>query len=134
MGWNDMEEDQLYTMGRLIAGARNKKNISLEELSHGVMSAVDLKHLEEDDEYADKITWDFLLGRLGISPLIYECYVEQEEYDLFKARKEMREISNQIMSKEIIGSENIAQLKLLADQLEERCQTTLGSGAIKSSK
>ena len=132
MAWNDVEEDQLYTMGRLIAGARNKKNISLEELSQGVMSASDLKHIEEDDEYADKTTWDFLLGRLGISPLIYECYVEQEEYDLFKARREMREISNQLMSNGIISNENIsssimrsentAQLKLLADQLEERCQ------------
>ena len=132
MAWNDVEEDQLYTMGRLIAGARNKKNISLEELSQGVMSASDLKHIEEDDEYADKTTWDFLLGRLGISPLIYECYVEQEEYDLFKARREMREISNQIMSNGSISNENIsssimrsedtAQLKLLADQLEERCQ------------
>ena len=133
MGWNDVEEDQLYTMGRLIAGARNKKNISLEELSQGVvMSVADLKRIEEDDEYADKTTWDFLLGRLGISPLIYECYVEQEEYGLFKARKEMREISNQIMSNGSISNENIsssimrsedtAQLKLLADQLEERCQ------------
>ncbi len=143
MGWNDVEEDQLYTMGRLIAGARNKKNISLEELSQGVvMSVADLKRIEEDDEYADKTTWDFLLGRLGISPLIYECYVEQEEYDLFKARREMREISNQIMSNTVISnqimsngsisnenisssimrSEDTAQLKLLADQLEERCQ------------
>lgn len=129
---NDVEEDLPYTMGRLIAGARNKKNISLEELSQGVMSAEDLNFIEKDDEYADKTTWDFLLGRLGISPLIYECYVEQEEYDLFKARKEMREISNQIMSNTIMGNENIsssimrcedtAQLKLLADQLEERCQ------------
>lgn len=114
-------------MGRLIAGARNKKNISLEELSQGVMSAEDLNFIEKDDEYADKTTWDFLLGRLGISPLIYECYVEQEEYDLFKARKEMREISNQIMSNGLMSNErlrskNTAQLKLLADQLEDRCQ------------
>lgn len=132
MALNDVEEDLPYTMGRLIAGARKKKNISLEELSQGVMSAEDLNFIEKDDEYADKTTWDFLLGRLGISPLIYECYVEQEEYDLFKARKEMREISNQIMSNTIMGNENIsssimrcedtAQLKLLADQLEERCQ------------
>lgn len=132
MALNDVEEDQLYTMGRLIAGARKKKNISLEELSQGVMSAEDLNFIEKDDEYADKTTWDFLLGRLGISPLIYECYVEQEEYDLFKARKEMREISNRIMSNTIMGNENIsssimrcedtAQLKLLADQLEKRCQ------------
>lgn len=114
-------------MGRLIAGARNKKNISLEELSQGVMSAEDLNFIEKDDEYADKTTWDFLLGRLGISPLIYECYVEQEEYDLFKARKEMREISNQIMSNGLMSNErlrskNTAQLKLLADQLEKRSQ------------
>lgn len=132
MALNDVEEDLPYTMGRLIAGARNKKNISLEELSQGVMSAEDLNFIEKDDEYADKTTWDFLLGRLGISPLIYECYVEQEEYDLFKARKEMREISNQIMSNTIMGNENIsssimrcedtAQLKLLADQLEKRSQ------------
>ena len=132
MTLNDVEEDLPYTMGRLIAGARKKKNISLEELSQGVMSAEDLNFIEKDDEYADKTTWDFLLGRLGISPLIYECYVEQEEYDLFKARKEMREISNQIMSNTIMGNENIsssimrcedtAQLKLLADQLEKRSQ------------
>lgn len=127
MTLNDVEEDLPYTMGRLIAGARNKKNISLEELSQGVMSAEDLNFIENDDEYADKTTWDFLLGRLGISPLIYECYVEQEEYDLFKARKEMREISNQIMSNGLMSNErlrskNTAQLKLLADQLEERCQ------------
>ena len=127
MALNDVEEDLPYTMGRLIAGARNKKNISLEELSQGVMSAEDLNFIEKDDEYADKTTWDFLLGRLGISPLIYECYVEQEEYDLFKARKEMREISNQIMSNGLMSNErlrskNTAQLKLLADQLEERCQ------------
>lgn len=127
MALNDVEEDLPYTMGRLIAGARNKKNISLEELSQGVMSAEDLNFIEKDDEYADKTTWDFLLGRLGISPLIYECYVEQEEYDLFKARKEMREISNQIMniglmSNESLRCEDTAQLKLLADQLEERCQ------------
>ena len=127
MALNDVEEDLPYTMGRLIAGARNKKNISLEELSQGVMSAEDLNFIEKDDEYADKTTWDFLLGRLGISPLIYECYVEQEEYDLFKARKEMREISNQIMSNglmsnEMLRSKNTAQLKLLADQLEKRSQ------------
>lgn len=127
MALNDVEESQPYTMGRLIAGARNKKNISLEELSQGVMSAEDLNFIEKDDEYADKTTWDFLLGRLGISPLIYECYVEQEEYDLFKARKEMREISNQIMSNGLMSNErlrskNTAQLKLLADQLEDRCQ------------
>ena len=132
MALNDVEEDLPYTMGRLIAGARKKKNISLEELSQGVMSAEDLNFIEKDDEYADKTTWDFLLGRLGISPLIYECYVEQEEYDLFKARREMREISNQIISNTIMGNENIsssiirsedtAQLKLLADQLEDRCQ------------
>ena len=127
MALNDVEEDQLYTMGRLIAGARKKKNISLEELSQGVMSAEDLNFIEKDDEYADKTTWDFLLGRLGISPLIYECYVEQEEYDLFKARKEMREISNQIMSNGLMSNErlrskNTAQLKLLADQLEKCSQ------------
>ena len=127
MTLNDVEEDLPYTMGRLIEGARNKKNISLEELSQGVMSAEDLNFIEKDDEYADKTTWDFLLGRLGISPLIYECYVEQEEYDLFKARKEMREISNQIMSNGLMSNErlrskNTAQLKLLADQLEKRSQ------------
>lgn len=127
MTLNDVEEDLPYTMGRLIAGVRNKKNISLEELSQGVMSAEDLNFIEKDDEYADKTTWDFLLGRLGISPLIYECYVEQEEYDLFKARKEMREISNQIMSNGLMSNErlrskNTAQLKLLADQLEKRSQ------------
>lgn len=127
MALNDVEESQPYTMGRLIAGARKKKNISLEELSQGVMSAEDLNFIEKDDEYADKTTWDFLLGRLGISPLIYECYVEQEEYDLFKARKEMREISNQIMSNGLMSNErlrskNTAQLKLLADQLEKRSQ------------
>ena len=127
MALNDVEEDLPYTMGRLIAGARNKKNISLEELSQGVMSAEDLNFIEKDDEYADKTTWDFLWGRLGISPLIYECYVEQEEYDLFKARKEMREISNQIMSNGLMSNErlrskNTAQLKLLADQLEKRSQ------------
>ena len=33
MALNDVEEDLPYTMGRLIAGARKKKNISLEELS-----------------------------------------------------------------------------------------------------
>lgn len=127
MALNDVEEDLPYTMGRLIAGARKKKNISLEELSQGVMSAENLNFIEKDDEYADKTTWDFLLGRLGISPLIYECYVEQEEYDLFKARKEMREISNQIMSNGLMSNErlrskNTAQLKLLADQLEKRSQ------------
>lgn len=127
MALNDVEEDLPYTMGRLIAGARKKKNISLEELSQGVMSAEDLNFIEKDDEYADKTTWDFLLGRLGISPLIYECYVEQEEYDLFKARREMREISNQIMSNGLMSNErlrskNTAQLKLLADQLEKRSQ------------
>ena len=127
MALNDVEEDLPYTMGRLIAGARNKKNISLEELSQGVMSVEDLNFIEKDDEYADKTTWDFLLGRFGISPLIYECYVEQEEYDLFKARKEMREISNQIMSNGLMSNERLrskdtAQLKLLADQLEKRSQ------------
>ena len=127
MALNDVEEDLPYTMGRLIAGARKKKNILLEELSQGVMSAEDLNFIENDDEYADKTTWDFLLGRLGISPLIYECYVEQEEYDLFKARKEMREISNQIMSNGLMSNErlrskNTAQLKLLADQLEKCSQ------------
>ena len=112
MALNDVEEDLPYTMGRLIAGARKKKNISLEELSQGVMSAEDLNFIEKDDEYADKTTWDFLLGRLGISPLIYECYVEQEEYDLF----------NGLMSNERLRSKNTAQLKLLADQLEKRSQ------------
>lgn len=53
--------------------------------------------------------------------------MEQEEYDLFKARKEMREISNQIMSNGLMSNErlrskNTAQLKLLADQLEKRSQ------------
>ena len=59
---NDVEEDLPYTMGRLIAGARNKKNISLEELSQGVMSAEDLNFIEKDDEYADKTNVGFSVG------------------------------------------------------------------------
>ena len=69
---NDVEEDLPYTMGRLIAGARKKKNISLEELSQGVMSAEDLNFIEKDDEYADKTTWDFLLTPADSAALIYE--------------------------------------------------------------
>ena len=38
MALNDVEEDLPYTMGRLIAGARNKKNISLKGLSHGAIA------------------------------------------------------------------------------------------------
>ena len=88
MALNDVEEDLPYTMGRLTAGARKKENISLEELSQGKqVSAEDLNFIEKDDEYADKTTWDFLLGRLGISPLSMSA-MEQEEYDLF-TRKEM---------------------------------------------
>lgn len=65
MALNDVEEDLPYTMGRLIAGARKKKNISLEELSQGVMSAEDLNFIEKDDEYADNVgfsvgtSWNF---------------------------------------------------------------------------
>ena len=57
MTLNDVEEDLPYTMGRLIAGARNKKNISLEELSQGVMSAEDLNFIEI-------FCWDALEFRL----------------------------------------------------------------------
>lgn len=141
----DLEEstENVYTMGRLITGSRNKKNISLKELSQGILSVADLKRLEEDDEYGDKTTWDFLLGRLGISPLIYECYVEQEEYDLFQKRKEMRKISNEIMkiryqmddgtdsdnadvSAKQPDTECTEQLRHLAAQLEILCQEYTG--------
>ena len=57
---NDVEEDLPYTMGRLIAGARNKKNISLEELSQGVMSAEDLNFIEKDNVgFSVGTPWDF---------------------------------------------------------------------------
>ena len=88
MALNDVEEDLPYTMGRLIAGARNKKNISLEELSQGVMSVEDLNFIEKDDEYADKTTWDFLLGRLGFRLLSMSAMWSRKSMICLRARKD----------------------------------------------
>ena len=64
MALNDVEEDLPYTMGRLIAGARKKKNISLEELSQGVMSAEDLKMMSMQTRQRGIFCWDALEFRL----------------------------------------------------------------------
>ena len=90
MALNDVEEDLPYTMGRLIAGARNKKNISLEELSQGVMSVEDLNFIEKDDEYADKtsilIPYEALMRQLctillAVLPVLHILSCSQEKFD-----------------------------------------------------
>lgn len=93
-GVSSLEE---YTLGRLIRRFRREHEISREDFGAGIVSGNVLQKLEEGIKHADKMTMDFLLARAGLSSLFYECYISDQELELYDQRMEIRCKVNQIL-------------------------------------
>lgn len=106
-----MEE---YTLGRLLKGIREDYQITREELGAGIVSGNVLLDIEQGEQYADKMTIDFLLARGGLSSLFYECYIDDDELESFDRRMELRRLSNDILRVLYIGQDRRKVLHLLA--------------------
>lgn len=81
--------------GKYISRTRMSNNISLEQLSDGICAPSNLNRIEHGKRYADKLTRDRILGRLGIDGYDYENYINIDEYRQWKSRMEiLNSISN----------------------------------------
>ena len=81
--------------GKYISKTRMSNYLSLEQLSEGICDSSSLNRIEHGKRYADKLTRDRMLGRLGIDGYDYENYINIKEYGQWKIRMEiLNNISN----------------------------------------
>ena len=81
--------------GKYISKTRMSNYLSLEQLSEGICDSSSLNRIEHGKRYANKLTRDRVLGRLGIDGYDYENYVSIKEYRQWEIRMEiLNNISN----------------------------------------
>ena len=108
--YNNVEEE--YTLGKLIEETRKRRKITREALAKGIMSEGNLRKLETGELTVDKFTWDILLNRLGISSLIYECYVTESEFEFYKLQVKIRELVNKCIRILYLGEADKSKNKI----------------------
>jgi hypothetical protein len=93
----DSKTERKFKMWQLLENGRQQLGISKKELYRGIQ--VNMKHQISDQvaDSFDKLTWDYLLGRIGISNLIFEGYIHAYEFDLYQLHEALREKTNQIL-------------------------------------
>lgn len=85
----------MYEFGKYISKTRMSNHLSLEQLSEGICDSSNLNRIEHGKRYADKLTRDRMLGRIGIDGYDYENYINIKEYGQWKIRMEiLNNISN----------------------------------------
>lgn len=70
----------MYEFGKYISKTRMSNHLSLEQLSEGICDSSNLNRIEHGKRYADKLTRDRMLGRIGIDGYDYENYINIKEY------------------------------------------------------
>ena len=78
--------DTANDMGTLIYWERKNNKISQENLVDGVMSTYTLSNIENGSSAVEKITIDFLLRRMGISPGHFEMLIDGNDLKLYEKR------------------------------------------------
>jgi hypothetical protein len=93
----DSKTKRTYNLWQLVENGRIQRGITKKELYRGIQ--ISLKHqiADRDADNFDKLTWDYLLSRLGISNLVYEGYVYGYEFDLYQLHMELREVTNRLL-------------------------------------
>ncbi|MBO5165728.1 MAG: helix-turn-helix transcriptional regulator [Lachnospiraceae bacterium] len=77
--------------GTYIARLRRKRNVSMEQLSEGLCSLSMLGRFEKGERLPEKQLRDRLLTRLGETPIVYENYLDTDEYTQWKLRQQILE-------------------------------------------
>ena len=78
-----MEENYL---GKIIGYERRKKNITLEQLSAGLLSSRELRRLEDGERICSFFLLERLMERLGKSVNKMEFLLHEKEYELYYLR------------------------------------------------
>ena len=82
-------------MGLFIHTAREAKGYTMEEISHGVCSIPTLSRIEAGERVVDYIMIEALLERMKIAKSEYEFVLDNEDYDEYMQREEIRRLIEQ---------------------------------------
>ena len=106
--------------GKYISKTRMSNYLSLEQLSEGICDSSSLNRIEHGKRYANKLTRDRMLGRLGIDGYDYENYVNIKEYGQWKIRMEiLNNISNGNLK------EAYQKIKAYSESYDKYCNNNL---------
>lgn len=82
-----LKHNRVY--GEMIREERRRRNLSLEELSSGILSRTALEKVEKGKAQWTKLTGDTLMLRMGISPEYFESLSSGEDLDRWKMREDI---------------------------------------------
>lgn len=106
--------------GKYISKTRMSNYLSLEQLSEGICDSSSLNRIEHGKRYANKLTRDRVLGRLGIDGYDYENYVSIKEYRQWEIRMEiLNNISNGNLK------EAYQKIKMYSESYDKYCNNNL---------
>lgn len=77
-------------MGLFVHEIREAKGYTMEEISQGICSLATLSRIEAGERTVDFIMIEALLDRMKISKSEYEFVLDEEDYDLYMKREEIR--------------------------------------------
>lgn len=84
-----------WSLGNTIKSIRQRRNISLQELSHGVCSVTTLSRIEANQREPDMLMASTLLERLGYHLEKYELYTSPIEFEQYNQRLEIHQLLEQ---------------------------------------
>lgn len=124
-----MQQKKKYTLGGLLEEIRKHRRISQESLTKGLLSTKAYAKLIKGEQETDKLIWDTMLARTGVSSLIYEGYISQEEYENYRAWTELRTQNNELLrmiyereTADKINEQRACIRKLCTDYLNDMIQ------------
>lgn len=84
-------EKDLIHFHTLMESVRKYRNITIEELCHGLCSVSQMHYIQRGDRLPDYLMRNRIMGRLGISSEGYEDYVQFDEYERWEEREKLIE-------------------------------------------
>ena len=88
-GARNVSMEAAWDFPQFLRQVRREKNVSLEQLSEGLMTVSQLARIEKGHHFACKNAKDRLLGRMGISSDLYENLLNIGDYEAWEQQHDI---------------------------------------------
>ena len=82
---------KINTLGVVLSYYRKKENLTMEKICDGLCSVPTLERIENGERIADSLAGELLLERIGKEVTQFELLINDEDYALWRMRKQIKE-------------------------------------------
>lgn len=82
----------MLKIGDIIRKNRVEQRISQEELSFGICSVSNLSRIENGVQIPSRTTYEYLMERMGLSPLVFPSFRDERELETYRLKHEINQM------------------------------------------